>query len=51
MNFKKIHGKTVFVVALFIISALILVVKLLNSTPIQIYVDENKTVVSQIPDE
>jgi uncharacterized membrane protein len=49
MNFKKIHGKTVFVVALFIISAFILVVKLLNSTPIQIYVDENKTVVTQIP--
>jgi uncharacterized membrane protein len=49
MNFKKIHGKTVFVVALFIISALILVVKLLNSTPIQIYVDENNTIVSQIP--
>jgi uncharacterized membrane protein len=49
MNFKKIHGKTVFVVALFIISALILIVKLLNSTPIQIYVDENKTVVTQIP--
>jgi uncharacterized membrane protein len=49
MNFKKIHGKTVFVVALFILSALILVVKLLNSTPIQIYVDENNTIVSQIP--
>jgi len=49
MNFKKIHGKTVFVVALFIISALILVVKLLNSTPIQIYVGENNTVVTQIP--
>ena len=49
MNFKKIHGKTVFIAAVFIVSALILGVKLLNPTPIQIYVGENKTVVTQIP--
>jgi uncharacterized membrane protein len=49
MNFKKIHGKTVFVAALFIISAVILGVRLLNPTPIQIYVGENNTVVTQIP--
>jgi len=49
MRFRKIHGKTIFIAALFIVSAFILVVKLLNPTPIQIYVDENKTVVTQIP--
>lgn len=49
MNIRKFHGKTVFVLAVFIISALILVVKLLNSTPIQIYVGDNNTVVTQIP--
>lgn len=49
MRFKKIHGKTVFMAALFIISAFILGIKLLNPTPIQIYVGENDTVVTQIP--
>jgi uncharacterized membrane protein len=49
MKFKKVHGKTVFIAALFIISAFTLVVKLLNSTPIQVYVDENKASVTQIP--
>ena len=49
MKFKKDHGKTVFIAALFIISAFTLVVKLLNPTPIQIYVNENKASVTQIP--
>jgi uncharacterized membrane protein len=49
MRFKKIHGKTVFIAALFIISAFILGIKLLNPTPIQIYVGENGTSVTQIP--
>jgi uncharacterized membrane protein len=49
MRFKKIHGKTVFIAALFIVSAFILGVKLLSPTPIQIYVGENGTSVTQIP--
>jgi uncharacterized membrane protein len=50
MRFKKIHGKTVFIAALFIVSAFILGVKLLNPTPIQIYVGDNGTTsVTQVP--
>lgn len=50
MKVKKIHGRTVFVVALFIVSAFILGTKLLNPTPIQIYVGDNgATSVTQVP--
>jgi uncharacterized membrane protein len=49
MRFKKVHGKTVFIAALFVISAFTLVVKLLSPTPIQIYVDENQASVTQVP--
>lgn len=49
MRFKKIHGKIVFVAAVFIVSVFILGVKLLSPTPIQIYVGDNGTAVTQIP--
>jgi uncharacterized membrane protein len=49
MIFKKIHGKIIFMAALFIVSAFVLGIKLLNPTPIQIYVGENGTYVTQIP--
>jgi len=49
MRLKKVHGKTIFIAALFIISAFTLVVKLLSPTPIQIYVDENQASVTQVP--
>jgi hypothetical protein len=50
MRFKKVHGRTVFIAALFIVSAFILGVKLLNPTPIQIYVGDNgATSVTQVP--
>ncbi len=49
MRFKNIHGKIVFMAALFIVSAFILGIKLLNPTPIQVYVGEEETVVTRIP--
>jgi uncharacterized membrane protein len=45
----KIHGKIVLMAVLFIVSAFVLGMKLLNPTPIQIYVGDNETTVTQIP--
>jgi DNA-binding transcriptional ArsR family regulator len=49
MESKKIHGRTVFVAVLFIASVFVLGIKLLNPTPIQIFVEGEQTAVSQIP--
>jgi len=45
----KIHGKIALMIVLFIVAAFILGMKLLNPTPIQIYVGDNETTVTQIP--
>lgn len=42
-------GKTVFVAALFVASVFVLGMKLLNPTPIQIFVNGNNVVTKQIP--
>lgn len=44
-----IHGKTVFMAALFVASVFVLGIKLLNPTPIQIFVEGDNTAISQIP--
>ena len=49
MEVKKVHGKIMFMAALFVASVFVLGIKLLNPTPIQIYVEGQNTVVSQIP--
>ena len=49
MESKKIHGKTVFIAALFVASVFVLGIKLLSPTPIQIFVEGSETAVSQIP--
>ncbi|NAT11012.1 transcriptional regulator [ANME-1 cluster archaeon AG-394-G06] len=49
MKTKNIHGKTVFVAALFVASVFVLGIKLLNPTPIQIFVEGNDVAVNQIP--
>ena len=49
METKNIHGKTVFVAAVFVASVFILGMKLLNPTPIQIFVEGNDIAVKQIP--
>jgi uncharacterized membrane protein len=49
MESKKIHGRTVFMAVLFVASVFVLGLKLLNPTPIQIFVEGNQTAVSQIP--
>lgn len=49
MESKRIHGKTVFMAALFISSVFIFGIKLLNPTPIQIFVEGSNAAVSQIP--
>lgn len=49
MEHKRISGRTVFAGALFILSAFVLGIKLINPTPIQIFVEGSKTAVSQIP--
>lgn len=49
MDSKKIHGRLIFVAAVFIASVTILGMKLLNPTPIQIFIGDNGTTVSQVP--
>ena len=49
MESKRIHGKTVFMAALFISSVFIFGIKLLNPTPIQIFVEGSNAAVSRIP--
>jgi DNA-binding transcriptional ArsR family regulator len=49
MESKKIHGRTVFMAVLFVVSVFVLGLKLLNPTPIQIFVEGNQTAIDQIP--
>jgi uncharacterized membrane protein len=49
MESKIIHGRTVFMAVLFVASVFMLGIKLMNPTPIQIFVEGNETAVSQIP--
>ncbi len=49
MDLKRLHGKTVFMAALFVSSIFILGIKLLNPTPIQIFVEGSNAAVRQIP--
>jgi hypothetical protein len=49
METKNSHGRTVFVAALFVASVFVLGTKLLNPTPIQIFVEGNDVAVNQIP--
>ena len=49
METKNIHRKTVFVAALFVASVFVLGMKLLNPTPIQIFVEGNGFTMEQIP--
>ena len=49
MGTKNIHGKTVFVAAVFVVAVFVLGIKLLNPTPIQIFVEGNDIAVKQIP--
>jgi hypothetical protein len=48
MESKKIHGRTVFMAILFVASVFVLGIKLLNPTPVQIFVEGEKTAISQI---
>ena len=49
MKIGNVRGKNLFMAALFVGSLFILGMKLLNPTPIQIYVEGSETAVSQIP--
>ena len=49
METKKIHGKIAFVAALFVTAVFVLGMKLLNPTPIQIFVEGKDVAVNQIP--
>jgi uncharacterized membrane protein len=50
MESKKIDGKDVFAAAVFVATVFILGIKLLNPTPIQIFVGENNTAVTKVPE-
>jgi len=49
MKDKKIHGRTTFMAALFIASAFVLGLKLLNPTPIQIVIEGQSVSINQLP--
>ena len=50
MESKRIHGRYIFAAAVFVASVTVLGIKLLNPTPIQIFIEENgDTTVSQVP--
>ena len=49
MEGKKFRGKTVFMAALFVASAFILGLKLLNPTPIQIVIEGQNASITQLP--
>ena len=46
---KRIHGKTAFMAALFVASVFVLGLKLLNPTPIQIVVEGQSALITQLP--
>jgi len=46
---NKIHGRTIFMAVLFIASVFVLGIKLLNPTPVQIFIESQNTAVTQIP--
>ena len=46
---KKIHGRTVFMAVLFVASVFVLGIKLLNPTPVQIFIEGRDTAITQIP--
>jgi len=46
---NKIHGRTVFMAVLFIASVFVLGIKLLNPTPVQIFIEGQNTAITQIP--
>lgn len=45
----QIGGKTLFAAAVFVASALVLAIKLLNPTPVQILVEGNTAITTQVP--
>lgn len=49
MESKKIYGRTVFMAVLFVASVFVLGIKLLNPTPVQIFIEGENTAISQIP--
>ena len=49
MESQKVHGKYVFAAAVFVASVFVLGIKLLNPTPIQIFIGGSSTAVSQVP--
>ena len=46
---NKIHGRTAFMAVLFIASVFVLGIKLLNPTPVQIFIEGQNTAITQIP--
>ena len=49
MEGKKIHGRAAFMAALFVTSVFVLGIKLLNPTPVQIFIEGQNTAITQIP--
>ena len=49
MESKKINGRMVFMAVLFIASVFVLGIKLLNPTPVQIFIEGENAAISQIP--
>jgi len=49
MEWKRRYEKTAFIVALFVVSAFILGLKLLNPTPIQIVIEGQSASITQLP--
>ncbi len=49
MEGKKFSGRTMFMAALFVASVFVLGIKLLNPTPIQIFIEGRNTAITQIP--
>lgn len=49
MESKKNYGRTVFMAVLFVASVFVLGIKLLNPTPVQIFIEGENTAISQIP--
>ena len=49
MEGKKIRGKTAFMAALFVASVFVLGIKLLNPTPVQIFIEGQSASVTQLP--
>ena len=46
---RRVRGKTLFAEAIFVASVLVLAFKLLNPTPVQIVVEGNTAIMTQIP--